>query len=75
MFNPFQQQTNQNDPITSLFGSMQNFQNQKQAIEQQISQAGLSPEQIVRNLISTGQMSQEQFMRYSQIANMISGGK
>lgn len=62
----------QQDLITNLFGNIQNFQMQKQMIEQQIQQSGQSPEQLVRGLISNGQMTQEQFMQYSQIANALS---
>lgn len=62
------------NPISDIFGTIQNFNQQKQMIEKQIQQTGQSPEQIVRDLISKGQMTQEQFMQYSQIANMISGG-
>lgn len=62
----------QQDLITNIFGNIQNFQMQKQMIEQQLQQSGQSPEQLVRDLISSGQMTQEQFMQYSQIANALS---
>lgn len=76
-YNSYQQNNNQdrcvtNDPISNIFGNIQNFQQQKQLMEQQLQQSGQSPEQLVRGLISNGQMSQEQFMQYSQIANAIS---
>jgi hypothetical protein len=69
-----QPQRPQQDVISNLFGNIQNFQQQKQQLEQQLQQSGQSPEQLVRGLISSGQMTQEQFMQYSQIANMLSGG-
>lgn len=62
----------QQDLITNIFCNIQNFQMQKQMIEQQLQQSGQSPEQLVRGLISNGQMTQEQFMQYSQIANALS---
>lgn len=76
-YNRYQKNNNQegyvtNDPISNIFGNIQNFQQQKQMMEQQLQQSGQSPEQLVRGLISNGQMSQEQFMQYSQIANAIS---
>lgn len=76
-YNSYQQNNSQeryaaNDPISNIFGNIQNFQQQKQMMEQQLQQSGQSPEQIVRGLISNGQMTQEQFMQYSQIANAIS---
>lgn len=76
-YNSYQQNNSQeryvtNDPISNIFGNIQNFQQQKQILEQQLQQSGQSPEQLVRGLISNGQMSQEQFMQYSQIANAIS---
>lgn len=71
---PIQQQPPQQDLITNIFGNIQNFQMQNQMIEQQLQQSGQSPEQLVRGLISSGQMTQEQFMQYSQIANILSGG-
>lgn len=76
-YNRYQKNNNQeryvtNDPISNIFGNIQNFQQQKQLMEQQLQQSGQSPEQLVRGLISNGQMTQEQFMQYSQIANAIS---
>lgn len=76
-YNSYQQNNNQeryvtNDPISNIFGNIRNFQQQKQMMEQQLQQSGQSPEQLVRGLISNGQMTQEQFMQYSQIANAIS---
>lgn len=70
---PIQQQPPQQDLITNIFGNIQNFQMQKQMIEQQLQQSGQSPEQLVRGLISNGQMTQEQFMQYSQLANQMMG--
>lgn len=41
----------------------------------QIRQSGISPEQTVRQLLSSGRMTQEQFNQFSQIANQLTGRK
>lgn len=38
-----------------------------------IRQNGISPEQMVRGLINSGRMSQQQFAQFSAIANQLTG--
>lgn len=45
------------------------------AISRYITPTGMSPEQIVRQLIQTEKMSPEQFNQYSQIADKLTGGR
>ena len=69
---PIQQQ----NPILSLFGSMQNFNNQFDLFRQNFSQQGFgSPQAIVQNLLNNGQMSQSQFNQYSAMADIIMRSK
>jgi len=64
--------------IFNLFNNQpaaQTPQNNFLSFVQQIRQNGISPEQTVRQLISSGRMSQDQFNQLSQIANQILGRK
>lgn len=66
--NPFyksHQQQQQNNPF-DLKAAMENMM-------RQIAPTGMTPEQIVRQKIANGEMSQAQFEQYSQIANQIFG--
>lgn len=74
MFNQFQNRQPQPMAQTNPIGNIQYIQQQMQMIQNQLTSAGKSPEEMVRSLMANGQMSQEQFMQYSQIANMIFGG-
>ena len=60
-----------------MFNQFQNRQPQPMAqtnpIQNQLTSAGKSPEEMVRSLMANGQMSQEQFMQYSQLANQMIG--
>lgn len=62
-----------NNPLLSMFGSIQNFQQQFSQFTQQIQQAGTDPRQAVTQLMQNGQMSQQQFNQFSQIASMLTG--
>jgi hypothetical protein len=66
------------DSIFNLFNKQpaaQTPQNNFLNFVQQVRQNGISPEQTVRQLVSSGRMSQEQFNQLSQIANQILGRK
>lgn len=54
---------------------MQNFQQQFQRFVQQFGSMGnqMSPEQIVRQKLCSGEMTQEQFNQIRMMANGISG--
>ena len=55
------------------FGNMQNFMNQFNQFKQQFGNQ--NPQQVVQQLLNSGQMSQEQFNQLSQMANQILGNK
>lgn len=59
------------NPIVSMFGNFQNFQNQFAMFQQQM--AGLDPRQKVQELLNSGQMSQQQFDNLRMLANQITG--
>ncbi len=65
---------NQN-PIFNMLGGFQQFQQNFNAFAQSMSQQGITPQQMVQNLLNSGKMSQEQFNQLSQMANMITGSK
>ena len=44
-----------------------------QNLARQIAPTGMSPEQIVRQKIQNGEMSQEQFNQFAAIANKLTG--
>lgn len=62
-----------NNPIVGMFGGLQNFQQNFLNFANQIKQSGQSPEAAVRELISSGRMTQEQFNQFSNIANQLTG--
>lgn len=65
----------QPDPF-AMFGGVNNFNSRfSQFAENFRNQSQMSPEQMIRQLISSGQMSQEQFSQYSAMANMIMGNR
>jgi hypothetical protein len=70
---PFQQPQN---PIFSMFGSMQNFNNQFNNFKQNFSQQGFgNPQALVQNMLNSGQMTQSQFNQLSAMADAIMGHK
>ena len=67
--NPLFQSFQQNQAA----GPTQFLQQSLQNIASQVQQMGMTPEQACRQLIQNGQMSQQQFEQYRQIANQITG--
>lgn len=65
----FQQKQNDNNP----FSSPQAFQNAASQMMNSLSQMGLTPQARVQQLIQSGQMSQQQFNQFAQIANQLTG--
>lgn len=68
--------------MNSLFESFHNQQKNVlsmdlnsaiQAMAQQVMGMGMTPEQLVRQKIQNGEMTQEQFNQYAQIANQLTG--
>ena len=70
-----QQPRSTGNPILDMFGNMNNFNQQFNQFASQMRKANTNPQEAVQNLLNSGQMSQEQFNRLSQIANMITGHK
>lgn len=65
---------NQNGNVFNMFGGPQAFQQRLSAFAENFRRSSnLTPEQMVRQLMSSGQMTQDQFNRLSQIANTIVG--
>lgn len=50
-----------------------NLQAAIQNLAQQVSASGMTPEQVVRQKIQNGEMTQEQFQKYSAMADQILG--
>lgn len=60
--------------LFNMFGGQNGFLQRLNAFGQQFMQQNqCTPEQKARQLISSGQMTQEQFNMFSQIANQITG--
>lgn len=72
MFNPNNQFQN---PLFSMFGNMQNFQNQFDQFSRNFSNNnnGMNPQAMVQNLLNSGQMTQDQFNQFRIMANQITG--
>lgn len=62
-----------NNRIADMLNNMNNFNQNFDAFRNQVAQQGISPEQQVANLLNSGQMTQDQFNEYRQIANMLTG--
>lgn len=67
------------NPLFQQFGYMPAPQQQNADIMQKFNQFKLmfqgNPQQMVQNLMQSGQMSQQQFRQYSQLANQIFGNR
>lgn len=64
----------QNGSVFDQFGGKQGFQQKLSSFAEVFRHnANCTPEQMVRQLVSSGQMTQTQFDQFSQIANMITG--
>lgn len=68
---------NQSDPVSRMFGTYQNFQQQFANFANSFSKTngGISPQQKVQQMLQSGQMTQQQFEQLSQMANSIMGRK
>lgn len=64
-----------------MFPQMPNFQipnpmqfkQQFEAFARDFQQSGQNPQQVVHQLLNSGKMSQDQFNRFREIANQITG--
>jgi|GEM_PF-2536384 hypothetical protein len=69
-----QPQRNQNENLMNSFGGPRAFQQRLAAFAEDFRRtANCTPEQKVRQLINSGQMTQAQFNQLSQIANSLVG--
>ena len=59
--------------ILSFFGGQKGFNDQFNQFGQQAMQNGIDPQKRVQQLLNSGQMSQQQFNFFRNIANMITG--
>ena len=67
LFQSFQKNVNSgNGGLNSIQSALQNIANQ-------VQQMGMTPEQLVRQKIQNGEMTQAQFEQYRQIANRLTG--
>ena len=67
-FNSYQQNQYQTGQRFDLNSALQN-------LARQIAPSGLTPEQIVRQKIQNGEMTQEQFNQFAKIADRLTGGR
>ena len=65
--NPFYNSFQQNQSMPNNLGN--NLIGQLQNLARQIAPMGMTPEQIVRQKIQSGEMSMQQFQNYSAIAD------
>ena len=72
MFNPGPQVQTGN-PVLNLLGNMPGGQNAITRAQHLLQSTNQTPEQLVRNMLQSGQISQDQFNRAAQMANMIAG--
>ena len=71
--NPFFNSHKQNQQ--QGFGSNLDLNTALQNLARQIAPTGMSPEQIVRQKIQNGEMTQEQFNQFASIADRLTGRK
>jgi hypothetical protein len=64
-----------NNQQNTPFGSIEQFKQQYNQLSANLSQNGISPEAYVNQLINSGQMTQEQFIQFSRMADQILGRK
>jgi hypothetical protein len=74
MFNPGPQIQTGN-PVLNFLGNMPGGQNAINQVQTLMQQTNQTPEQLVRGMLKSGQISQDQFNRAAQMANMITGKK
>lgn len=64
-----------NNQQNTPFGSIEQFKQQYDQLSANLSQNGISPEAYVNQLINSGQMTQEQFIQFSRMADQLLGRK
>lgn len=71
--NPFYQRFQQNQNGMNPFSNPTAFQNAASQMMNSLAQMGMTPQARVQQLIQNGQMSQQQFNQFAQIANQLTG--
>lgn len=64
--------SHQQNPLQG-FGPNFDWNSAIQNLARQIAPTGMTPEQIVRQLVQNEKMTPDQFNRYAQIANQLTG--
>lgn len=59
--------------VMQMFGGPQQFQTLMNQAQQRLQQANMTPEQYINSMISSGQMTQEQFQQARNFANQVTG--
>lgn len=61
-----------NEFINKNFGSKDNFDKQLGLFNNQIKQNNINPEVMIKQMLSTGELPQDEFNRYKMIADILS---
>ncbi len=59
--------------VMQMLGGPQQFQTLMNQAQQRLQQANMTPEQYINSMISSGQMTQEQFQQARNFANQVTG--
>lgn len=64
-----------NNQILNMFGGINGFNQQLKNFASQINQTnpGITPQQLVQQMLNSGRMTQDQFNQFREIANQITG--
>lgn len=71
--NPFYQRFQQQQMNSNPFANPQSFQQAATQMMNSLAQMGMTPQARVQQLIQNGQMSQQQFSQFAQIADQLMG--
>ena len=63
------------DPLTNFLGNMPGGSNALARVQQLMQATQQSPEQIVKGMLQSGRITQDQFNQAAQMANMLTGRK
>lgn len=59
--------------VMQMLGGPQQFQTLMNQAQQRLQRANMTPEQYINSMISSGQMTQEQFQQARNFANQVTG--
>lgn len=69
MMQPTQPMINPQSPILARFGGFSNFMQ----MYNQFANSGMNPQMMVQQMLSNGQITQDQFNQAAQLANQLTG--